>query len=258
MADVDSSLLIFCGEIKKQVTVALSGECADEIFGGYPWYRDEKIRSKYGFPWAQSTNYREGFLHPDLKPNLSGEDYVNSRYEQTIKSTSKSEGLPQLEGRMREMVQLNCSWFMQTLLDRKDRMSMYNGLEVRVPFCDYRIAEYLYSVPWEVKNFNGREKGLLRKAMEGYLPENVLWRKKSPYPKSHNPAYFTTVKNILQDILSNKNSPLFNICDYKAVENLLYEERSEPWYGQLMTTPQTVAYMIMLNYWLEKFKVKII
>lgn len=258
MADVDSSLLIFCGEIKKQVTVALSGECADEIFGGYPWYRDEKIRSRYGFPWAQSTNYREGFLHPDLKPLLSGADYVNYRYEQTIKATSKNDGLSSLEERMREMVQLNCSWFMQTLLDRKDRMSMYNGLEVRVPFCDYRIAEYLYSVPWEVKNFMGREKGLLRKAMEGYLPESILWRKKSPYPKSHNPAYFEAVKNILRDILNDKSSPIFNICDYSALEGLLYEERSEPWYGQLMTTPQTVAYMIMLNYWLEKFKVKIV
>lgn len=258
MADVDSSLLIFCGEIKKRVTVALSGECADEIFGGYPWYRDENIRSQFGFPWAQSTKYREEFLHPDLREKISGTDYVNSRYEQTIRATSKLQNLSPLESRMREMMQLNCSWFMQTLLDRKDRMSMYNGLEVRVPFCDYRITEYLYTVPWSVKDFNGREKGLLRKAMEGYLPDSILWRKKSPYPKSHNPAYFTAVKNILGDILKDKSSPLFNLCDYNAVKSLLFEERSEPWYGQLMTTPQTVAYMIMLNYWLEKFKVKII
>ncbi len=258
MADVDSSLLIFCGEIKKRVTVALSGECADEIFGGYPWYRDENIRSQFGFPWAQSTKYREEFLHPDLREKISGTDYVNSRYEQTIRATSKLQNLSPLESRMREMMQLNCSWFMQTLLDRKDRMSMYNGLEVRVPFCDYRITEYLYTIPWSVKDFNGREKGLLRKAMEGYLPDSILWRKKSPYPKSHNPAYFTAVKNILGDILKDKSSPLFNLCDYNAVKSLLFEERSEPWYGQLMTTPQTVAYMIMLNYWLEKFKVKII
>ena len=258
MADVDSSLLIFCGEIKKRVTVALSGECADEIFGGYPWYRDENIRSSYGFPWAQSTIYRQEFLHPDLRPYLSGADYVNERYEQTIESASKLSDLSPLESRMREMMQLNCSWFMQTLLDRKDRMSMANGLEVRVPFCDYRIAEYLYTVPWSVKDFGGREKGLLRKAMEGYLPDSILWRKKSPYPKSHNPAYFAAVRNILGDILKNKNAPLFDICDYNAVKRLLTEERSEPWYGQLMTTPQTVAYMIMLNYWLEKFNVKIV
>ena len=258
MADVDASLLLFCKEIKKQVTVALSGECADEIFGGYPWYRDEKIRSRYGFPWAQSTEYREGFLHPDLRENIKGADYVNKRYEDTVKATSKLSGISSTESRMKEMVNLNATWFMQTLLDRKDRMSMFSGLEVRVPFCDYRIAEYLYTVPFEVKDLKGREKGLLRTAMEGYLPESILWRKKSPYPKTHNPAYFEAVKNILRDILNNKNAPLFSLCDYKAVEKLLITERSEPWYGQLMTTPQTVAYMIMLNYWMEKFKVKIV
>ena len=258
MADVDASLLLFCKEIKREVTVALSGECADEIFGGYPWYRDEKIRSRYGFPWAQSTEYREGFLHPDLRENIKGADYVNKRYEDTVKATSKLSGISSTESRMKEMVNLNATWFMQTLLDRKDRMSMFNGLEVRVPFCDYRIAEYLYTVPFEVKDLKGREKGLLRTAMEGYLPESILWRKKSPYPKTHNPAYFEAVKNILKDILNNKNAPLFSLCDYKAVEKLLITERSEPWYGQLMTTPQTVAYMIMLNYWMEKFKVKIV
>ena len=258
MADVDSSLLLFCKEIKREVTVALSGECADEIFGGYPWYRDEKIRSRYGFPWAQSTEYREGFLHPDLRENIKGADYVNKRYEDTVKMTSKLSGISSTESRMKEMVNLNANWFMQTLLDRKDRMSMFSGLEVRVPFCDYRIAEYLYTVPWEVKDLKGREKGLLRTAMEGYLPESILWRKKSPYPKTHNPAYFEAVKNILRDILNNKNAPMFSLCDYKAVEKLLITERSEPWYGQLMTTPQTVAYMIMLNYWMEKFKVKIV
>lgn len=258
MADVDSSLLLFSGEIKKHVTVALSGECADEIFGGYPWYRDEKIRSRYGFPWAQSTEYRQSFLRKEFAERINGADFVNARYEATIKAADKREGITPFEARMREMVYLNTNWFMQTLLDRKDRMSMYNGLEVRVPFCDYRIAEYLYTVPWEIKDLKGREKGLLRTAMEGKLPNSILWRKKSPYPKTHNPAYFESVKNILRDILSNTNEPIFELIDRKALEGLLSTERSEPWYGQLMTTPQTVAYMIMLNYWMKKFKVKIV
>lgn len=258
MADVDSSLLLFCKEIKKHVTVALSGECADEIFGGYPWYRDEKIRSRYGFPWAQSTEYRQGFLRPELASKLNGVDFVNERYERTVKAASKKSGITPLEERMREMVYLNTHWFMQTLLDRKDRMSMYNGLEVRVPFCDYRIAEYLYTVPWEIKDLKGREKGLLRTAMEGKLPETILWRKKSPYPKTHNPAYFEAVKDVLREILANNNEPIYELIDKKALEALLVTERSEPWYGQLMTTPQTVAYMIMLNYWMKKFGVKIV
>lgn len=258
MADVDSSLLLFCKEIKNHVTVALSGECADEIFGGYPWYRDEKIRSRYGFPWAQSTLYRQGFLRKELSNEINGEEYVTKRYEGTVNATHKREGLSSLESRMREMVYLNTNWFMQTLLDRKDRMSMYSGLEVRVPFCDWRIAEYLYTVPWEIKDLRGREKGLLRTAMEGILPESVLWRKKSPYPKTHNPAYLNAVRNILKSILENPNAPIFELIDKSALASLLTTDRAEPWYGQLMTTPQTIAYMIMLNYWMDKFKVKIV
>jgi asparagine synthase (glutamine-hydrolysing) len=135
---------------------------------------------------------------------------------------------------------------------------MYSGLEVRVPFCDYKIAEYMYSVPWEVKDLKGREKGLLRTAMEGLLPESILWRKKSPYPKTHNPAYLEAVKNILREVLSNENSPIFQIIKRSALQELLDTERAEPWYGQLMTTPQTIAYMIMLNYWMKKFSVQIV
>ena len=257
MADVDSSLLLFCSEIKKHVTVALSGECADEIFGGYPWYRDEKIRSAYGFPWAQSTDYRSGFLKDNFLRKINCRDYVNWLYDEYVEATPCEDSDNPTDKRMKEMVYLNMHWFMQTLLDRKDRMSMYSGLEVRVPFCDYRIADYLYSVPWEMKDYKGREKGLLRKAAEGLLPDEVLWRKKSPYPKTHNPSYLAAVSAILKEILADKASPLFEIADYDAVSALLTTERAEPWYGQLMTTPQTIAFMIQLNYWLEKFNVKI-
>ena len=257
MADVDSSLLLFCSEIKKHVTVALSGECADEIFGGYPWYRDEKIRSAYGFPWAQSTDSRSGFLKDNFLRKINCRDYVNWLYDEYVEATPCEDSDNPTDKRMKEMVYLNMHWFMQTLLDRKDRMSMYSGLEVRVPFCDYRIADYLYSVPWEMKDYKGREKGLLRKAAEGLLPDEVLWRKKSPYPKTHNPSYLVAVSAILKEILADKASPLFEIADYDAVSALLTTERAEPWYGQLMTTPQTIAFMIQLNYWLEKFNVKI-
>ena len=254
MSDVDSSLLLFCKEIKKHCTVALSGECADEIFGGYPWYRDKEIRAINGFPWAQSTHYRKSFIKDDIKiPDA--ENYVYSRYKDTLINTSKINGISPLESRMKEMMKLNLDWFMQTLLDRKDRMSMYNALEVRVPFCDYRIAEYLYSVPWEYKDYNSYEKGLLRKAVEGILPEEVLWRKKSPYPKTHNPEYLSIVSKKLQEIIENNSSPMLSFIKKSELEKLLNSNRSEPWYGQLMTTPQTIAYFIQINYWLEKYKI---
>ena len=257
MADVDSSLLLFCKEIKKHCTVALSGECADEIFGGYPWYRDKEIRAINGFPWAQSTAYRKSFIKDDIKIQ-DAEEYVYSRYKDTLINTSKIDGISPLESRMKEMMKLNVDWFMQTLLDRKDRMSMYNGLEVRVPFCDYRIAEYLYSVPWEYKDYKSYEKGLLREAVKDILPNEILWRKKSPYPKTHNPEYLKIVSDMLSEIIENDSSPVLSFIKKDELKKLLTANTTIPWYGQLMTTPQTIAYFVQINYWLKKYKIRII
>ncbi len=257
MADVDSSLLLFCQEVKQHATVALSGECADEIFGGYPWYRDKDIREQQSFPWAQSTTHRTSLLAPSLKERLDGYSYVQQRYLDTIKDADVLPDTSPLERRQKEMMVLNFQWFMQTLLDRKDRMSMYNGLEVRVPFCDHRIAQYLYSVPWEMKDYQGREKGLLRHAMERLLPEKVLWRKKSPYPKTHHPVYLETVSAMLREILANPSAPLFQLVSREELEKLLTYSSPTPWYGQLMTTPQTIAYFVQMNFWMEHYKVQV-
>jgi asparagine synthase (glutamine-hydrolysing) len=158
---------------------------------------------------------------------------------------------------MREMSYLNIYWFMQTLLDRKDRMSMHSGLEVRVPFCDHRIAEYLYNVPWSLKDLGGYEKGLLRRAFDGYLPDKILWRKKSPYPKTHNPNYMAAVCSLLEPVLNDKNEPIHQLIDLGRTQELLTANDPTPWYSQLMTTPQTVAYFYMLNFWLKKYNVEI-
>ena len=258
MADVDSSLLLFCKEIKKIATVALSGECADEIFGGYPWYRDKTIREREGFPWAQSTAWRAGFFRPEFLEGTDPVEYVNSYYKSTVEESSVLPGTDKTEARMKQMMNLNVKWFMQTLLDRKDRMSMYSSLEVRVPFCDHRIAEYLYTVPWEFKDYKGCEKGLLREAMRGLLPDEVLWRKKSPYPKTHNPAYMKAVSEELKKIISDPESPLLRLVKKEALEELIVSDNTVPWYGQLMNTPQTIAYFLQLNYWLEKYKVQFV
>jgi asparagine synthase (glutamine-hydrolysing) len=256
MADVDASMLLLCREIKKTGTVALSGECADELFGGYPWYRDKDIRETDGFPWAQSTAYRKRFLCERYARLIDADEYVYSAYRRTADGAERLTSDSTLEQRMREMTELNFHWFMQNLLDRKDRMSMYSGLEVRVPFCDYRIAEYLYNVPWEYKDHDGQEKGLLREAMKDWLPEEVLRRKKSPYPKTHDPAYLSAVTEKLRDILS-RDTPLTDLVSRPALERLLSHADSVQWYGQLMNLPQTIAYFIQLDYWLKRFSVKI-
>lgn len=230
--------------------------CADEIFAGYPWYRDKLIRDRAAFPWAQNTSYRTGFINKSILPFIS-KSFVAEKYEAALKGADIKTSDP-TEKRMREMFILNTDHFMQTLLFRKDSCSMHASLEVRVPFCDRRITEYLYTVPWEFKNYLNREKGLLRHAFDGVLPREVLWRKKSPYPKTHNPAYLSALREIFSSILQDCENPLWDILDIEKASSLMYSESNTPWYGQLMTTPQTIAYFIQLEYWLRKFNVELI
>ena len=255
MADVDFSLLAFCGDIRREVRVALSGECADEIFGGYPCYRGPEVRGREGFPWAQNTLQRASLLLPG-RLSLNAEDFVMDAYSQTCRDSDILPGTPALEARMKEMVNLNFRWFMQTLLDRKDRMSTYHGLEVRVPFCDYRIAEYLYSVPWEFKDYQGKEKGLLREAVKGLLPPKVLYRKKSPYPKTFDPRYTQLIAEEFR-AMQARNAPVWELVSKEKLNHLLEVPSPWPWYGQLMRNPQIMAYFLQMDFWLRRYHVEL-
>ncbi|MCH5202358.1 MAG: asparagine synthase (glutamine-hydrolyzing) [Oscillospiraceae bacterium] len=257
MADIDSSLLLFCKKIKQDYTVSLSGECADELFGGYPWYHNKSILFEQCFPWSKDQSIRRKILKKGLLPK--GEDYVYERYQQTCKKTDKLKSDSEVSARMREMFVLNFYYFMQCLLDRKDRMSMYSGLEVRVPFCDYRIVEYAYNMPWEIKAYDGREKGIVRKAFEDILPEEICWRKKSPYPKTHNPVYMNIVSNRVMNILNKKDSVLTEMLDKEGIKDIIQhpDDITVPWYGQLMRAPQIMAYIIELDHWFTKYNVSV-
>ncbi|WP_096188524.1 asparagine synthase (glutamine-hydrolyzing) [Evansella halocellulosilytica] len=261
MADIDSSLLWFCKQIKQDVTVGLSGECADEIFGGYPWFHDETMMNQPIFPWMSSLKERESMLQPKWKQRLDLQSYVKERYDQTLAEVPQFEGEKGIDQKRRGLFYVNMLWFMTTLLDRKDRMSMGASLEVRVPFADHRLVEYVWNIPWEMKMLEGREKGILRKALEGILPYEILYRKKSPYPKTHNPAYTKLVTNGLKSILENKQqSPLYDLFDREELNKLVDTEGSSfasPYFGQLMTGPQYMAHLIQMHFWLEERKVKI-
>lgn len=260
MADIDSSLLLFCKEVKKHNVVALSGECADEIFGGYPWFHNEEMLLADTFPWARSLNVRTKILSRELIDLIRPEEYMDRRYRETIKEVPILAGENKMEARRREMFYLNINWFMSTLLDRKDRMSMASGLEVRVPFCDHRLVQYVWNVPWELKMYNGREKGLLRQALKGIVPQYIIDRKKSPYPKTHNPSYEKAVCKWLFEILSDGNSALHQLIDVKAIKSLAEgkSDYGKPWFGQLMATPQMFAYLIQVDLWFREHKVSIV
>ena len=276
MADVDSSLLLFSREIKKHITVGLSGECADEVFGGYPWFHRQDALEAQTFPWTLHVENRLQVLSPELNELLHPHDYLQGRYEEALaeipllpsssslihQDSRTLNGNLQREARIREISYLTLTRFMPTLLDRKDRMTMATGLEVRVPFCDHRIVEYAWNIPWEMKAIDGVGKGLLRRALIGILPDDVLWRRKSPYPKTHHPSYLSTVRTWLSEILEDNTSPILPFLNLPALRDLMKLSDTmpsgRPWFGQLMDIPQLFAYLIQVNYWLVENKVRIL
>lgn len=260
MADVDSSFLLFCKNIKEHATVCLSGECSDEIFAGYPWFFREDALNSNTFPWSIALNERQKLLNPTISSKINLKEYVDYRYNESLSEIDFSEFDSKETMEKRKITYLTMNWFMQTLLDRSDRTSMYNGLELRVPFCDYRLVQYMWNVPWEMKALNGREKGLLRYVVKDLLPSEIVDRKKSPYPKTHNPTYLAKVKGMLSDIMKDKNAPINDLLNRQYILDILETDGkafSRPWFGQLMTGPQLMAYLCQVNMWLEKYQSKI-
>ncbi|MFM9280106.1 asparagine synthase (glutamine-hydrolyzing) [Paenibacillus jiagnxiensis] len=260
MTDVDSSLYLFCREIKKHATVAISGEAADEVFGGYPWFHRDEMLNSGTFPWAVAPELRASLLNSEVREWIRPIEYLNDRYAEAVGEVPKLAGETGKAAQMRVMSYLNITRFMPTLLDRKDRMSMGVGLEVRVPYCDHRLVQYVWNIPWEIKVTGGREKGLLRKALEGVLPDDVLYRKKSPYPKTHNPAYLHTVRQQALDMLADASSPILSLIDAKRIREIADSPDASsnlPWFGQLMSGPQLFAYLVQVNHWLKTYRVAI-
>ena len=260
MADVDASLYLFCQEIKKEITVAVSGEAADEIFGGYPWFHREEALNAGTFPWSLASSWRADLLSPEIHDWIEPLPYIGDRYSQAVAEVPHLDGETEQQRKMRTMSYLNITRFMPTLLDRKDRMSMGVGLEVRVPFCDHRLVQYVWNIPWEIKAAGDREKGILRKALHGIVPDDVITRKKSPYPKTHNPNYLTAVKRWFLEIVDDPSSPLLPLINVKKLRELAASDEAKsniPWFGQLMSGPQLFAYLIQVDAWLRQYKVSI-
>lgn len=253
MADIDSSLFWFSKQIRKEHKVILSGECADEIFGGYPWFYRKEIRERENFPWIDSLDERISLIKKDLAQKLDLKNFVKEKCELTLSEINVSD-----DENLKKLFYLNMTWFMPTLLDRKDRMTMRASLEARVPFADTKLIEYLWNVPWEYKYRNNQEKGLLRHAFKNILPKEIIDRKKNPYPKTHNPKYTKIMIKLLKKRLKNKKSVLYKIFDYDKLMNLIEtggESFKTPWFGQLMTGPELLAYLYQFDIWTVKYKI---
>lgn len=257
MADVDSSLLWLCEQVKKDRSVILSGECSDEVFGGYPWFYREELKDLDTFPWLRSTSERRNLLHEDLK-DIDYEGYIQKQYKKTIENITYLDGDNEEDKRARLHTVLCLHWFMQTLVTRQVTMGNKADVTIRAPFADVRILDYVYNIPWDMKFANGNEKGILRKAFEDELPKEVCYRKKNPFPKTHNPEYTERIKEKLWELYDDETSPLHMLFDEDALHELIESGGAAfklPWYGQLMSGPQLLAYLYQIDHWIRNSEV---
>lgn len=228
LGDLDASLLLLSRAIRDQSTVALSGESADEVFGGYLQFFDEEARHADTFPWLVSFGRHfgddTGVLRPELTDALDLKGYVADGFRTAAAGVERLDGENDFEYRMRRMSCLHLTRFVRILLDRKDRMSMAVGLEVRVPFCDHRLVEYVYNTPWALKSFDGREKSLLREATADVLPRSVYDRVKSPYPSTQDPGYGRALQTQVKDLLSKPSHRVFDLLDREKVRRIAESE----------------------------------
>lgn len=258
MADVDSSYLYLCEKVGKQHKVVFTGECADEIFCGYPWYHSNEGDLKT-FPWSSDLTPRFSLLNSDLINKLSPETLRQNAYQETCREIGLDGQNTPPDMLHRKVFYLTIRYFMQTLVNRGERATAINSMDARVPFAHQELTEYLFNVPLEMKTKNGERKHLLREYATGFLPESIRTRKKSPYPKTYDPGYEALVNQELLRALSKSDCPLHAIVDKAKAETFCRQikDLGRPWYGQLMAGPQLVAYYLQILYWIEAYKIKI-
>ncbi len=257
--DMDTSMLLLFKGIRAHSTVALSGESADELFGGYKWFHDPVAVATEAFPWTAALSTmvglgvspREGLLSPDLLKKLDLPGYLADRYREAIAEVPHVAGADPVERRMRELGYLNLTRFVRILLDRKDRLSMATGLEVRVPFCDHRLVQYVFNTPWAMKNFDGREKSLLRAAVRDVLPPEVADRVKSPYPSTQDPNYPRILRSELAQLADRPDSPVHALLDSRAVADAIGPD-ADPQAARLAT-----EVVLDLDTWLRDYDVSL-
>jgi asparagine synthase (glutamine-hydrolysing) len=254
MGDMYSSLYLLFKEIRKHSTVALSGESADEVFGGYKWFHDPRIVEVPAFPWTMMIPNPASLLDEGVAQELRLEEYMKDCYSQAIADTPVLDGENGMERRMREICYMHLTRWLPILLDRKDRMSMAVGLEVRVPFCDHRLVEYVFNTPWSMKTFDGREKSLLRAAAHGLVPDSILQRRKNPYPATQDPAYEQALRSELAKVLTDRSSAVKTLFNENALRGLL----DKPLNGTSLPSDRgQIDHALTFNAWVQEYDVSL-
>lgn len=252
MADIDSSFLLFSKFINQKHTIAFSGECADEIFGGYPWFYKEELYNQPYFPWMRELDKKLELFNKNIQ-NLQLKDHIQKKYQESLQESMTA-------NKNQQLIYLNIQWFMQTLLTRAYTQSLYSSLDIRVPFASVEIVEYLYNMPRDFMFYNKEEKGILRRAFEDVLPPDIAHRKKNPFPKTHSPIYKELIYQKLKESLQDPSNILYILFDKEKLYNLI-ESRGEsfqyPWYGQLMMGPQLMAYFYQIYLWSKIYHIEL-
>ncbi|MGW7555945.1 asparagine synthase (glutamine-hydrolyzing) [Streptomyces rimosus] len=252
LGDGYASLYLLFRAIRERSTVALSGEAADELFGGYGWFHAPELRDAKTFPWVAAgydlIPMLSGLIDPGLIADLDIDGYRAQRYSEALAEVPVLPGEGAAERRIREVSYLSVTRFVPLLLDRKDRMSMAVGLEVRVPFCDHRLVEYTFNVPWSMKFFDGKEKSLLRAATRDLLPRSIVERKKSAYPVSHDPRYDAALRAEFEKLAADSNAPVHSLIDHGGVR----QQTGDGWPYRI-----GLEFMVQLNSWLENHELKL-
>ncbi len=269
MGQIATSLYLLFKEMKRDAKVALSGESADEVFGGYPWFHSETAFNTPTFPWLAAMAEDKSFsgnngmvgltnswLSADLMQKINPIAHMTQQYQTALTEVPRLAGEDARAARMREIFYLNLTYFLPMLLDRKDLMSMATGFEVRVPFCDYRLVEYVWNIPWDIKTTGNIEKGILREAMVGILPDDARKRKKSAYPASQNPTYLNALRDWTLCILNDANAPIQPLINVQVLRKFAENKVSGPHVGEAAT--YLFERIIQANAWLKDYQVTIV
>lgn len=259
MADVDSSLLWLCEQVSQHEDIILSGECSDELMGGYPWFYRDEFKDVHTFPWLRYSEQRTRLLHKNLR-DFDYQGYINQRYEETLSSVDTLDSDNEEDRRARINTVLVLHWFMQTLVTRQVCEGDRANLKIRAPFANVKLLEYVYNIPWSMKFLDEEEKGILRKAFEDELPDCVAHRKKNPFPKTHNPVYASMIAKKLKERFDDPDSALHILFDDDALYELIETKGASydlPFYGQLMSGPQLLAYIYQIDCWIKDYHVEI-